>query len=96
MKKSPMFNISYFISSRKSAFKSQARPLRSAVANQSPPDVPLTSLFCQTTYARFTVHNADTAVPISLMAHRRKERHGPSSTSQEFDRLSFSHVSHLA
>ena len=76
---------SYFISSKKSAFRSQAYPLRRNVANQSPSDVPLTSLFCQTAYARFTAHNAGTAVRFSLTTYRREVPVDPSRTSQGFD-----------
>jgi hypothetical protein len=56
----------YFISCKKSEFRSQAQPLKNAVANQSPPDVPLTSLFCQAAYAAFTAHNAGIAVHFNL------------------------------
>jgi hypothetical protein len=87
---------SHFISSKKSAFRRQAHPLRSAVANQSRPDVPVTSLFCQTAYAGFTAQNADSAVRSSLTTYRRELRVDPSRTSQGFDRPPFSHISHLA
>jgi len=51
---------SYFISSKKSAFRSQAHPLGSAVANQSQPDVPLMSLFCQAACVGFSAHTMQT------------------------------------